>query len=390
MQRYVSIYLQNSKELEDLVKAIRKALEPHACTKKPRIPWTEIERLMDIANEIKFERKPPDIVSGLNALIDSWKFDKFLYTKVKEFVGLMPHTFVDFKEFRKNMGALFEKVTRVVVEESKKYTRFIHLLEHEGKSEFWMFLCFLAHCKYKAPEVYKILKSNLKIYNSNQLYEYNARCVLYNRDSCFLFFDDVSYSGSQMALGMQEVASVSKGKIVVGVVYASPASIRKFQQIQKEYDTSITVLNSGIIQSLSTKQLKWLDDNEVLFYTKKGLAPYRAKSLWIVMAARSPCRTFFEHKVADRVSLPAYMSTPLWNSSPIVLKQAKVVEYEANGVTYPLPRFTVSEQTKINNMAWLYGDFCDRNKRTGETYMEYDCFKPEYKTNKLEIRSNVK
>jgi hypothetical protein len=193
-----------------------------------------------------------------------------------------------------------------------------------------------------------------------------------------------------MALGMQEVASVSKGKIVVGVVYASPASIRKFQQIQKEYDTSVTVLNSGIIQSLSTKQLKWLNDNEVLFYTKKGLAPYRTKSLWIVMAARSPCRTFFEHKVADRVSLPAYMSVPLWNSSPVVLKQMKVVEYEANGIRYPLPRFTVSEQMKIKGNMWLYGNFCDRKKRTGEKYMEHDCFKPEYKTDKLEIRSNVK
>lgn len=382
MRFHGDVYIEtwNSNEFDALIEGIRNALEPHGCTKPQTIKWSEIEQLMTVTTKLKFRRKPPDISDGLSVLLDSWKFDKFLHGRVKDAFDLQPHTFISFEEFRKSMDDLFRKLAERIEIESKSCARFIHLLASNGKSQVWMMFSFLEYCRDKVPHVFKILKSKLRIYKSNIT---EGKCVLYKRDSCFLWIDDVAYSGSQLGMDLESVSAISRAKHVAGVVYASPTSIRRFEGIGKKHNSNIKVLKSGTIQSLSAKNVKWLLSNNINFFNRKGEI---VTTLWGVLGARAPCRTFFEHKVADTVSLPIYMSSKLRDASPAILVDMKVVSYESNGLSRRLPVFRAEGKNNIVAKGWLYGDFCDYRETNDNQGGERQCFKPKYKTEMLKLK----
>ena len=374
----VSVDNLNASEVSDLVRCVRTSLEKYGCSKPSSATWVELERLMNSAVSLRFVRKPVDMTSGLAILLNSWRFEKNLHAKVEGALRLLPHRFVPFSEFEGNMVLLFKKVAKQVVVENKTCTRFIHLLAGNGKSQVWMFLCFLAHCRAKAPEAYTILKSKLRIYTAEDMRK-GKQCVLYKRDSCLLWLDDVAYSGIQMSEDIKAMTTVSLSRIIVGVVYASPASFQRLRRVASNYSSKLSVFKASNIQSLSSQHLKWLDDNDVMFFSPKGLP---IESLFQILRAWAPCRTVFEHKIADALSIPTYMSLPLEYASPPVFKILDIASYEQKGTKHKLPSFPASEKHKLVSRGWLYGDFCEPKPSPM-------CFVPQYKNLKLHIPWNV-
>ena len=199
-----------------------------------------------------------------------------------------------------------------------------------------------------------------------------------------MFLDDVSYSGSQINDNLQSVLSVSESRALVGLVFASPLSVRRVRDYAKECRSHVTVLKAGTIESLSAANVKWLKENDVVFQNKSGMEVAR---LWDILRAYAPCRTFFEHKVADSVSLPAYMSMPLVYASPGSRSVSKATKYVAAGKTHIVqPGFLpdAAEKKKLVAAGWLYGAFCDMRRRRSSEYT-HDCFKPQYKTPGLHV-----
>ena len=356
----------NASQVKELVEYVRKWLEKYGCSKPSSVTWKHLERLMNDAVNLRFERKPMDMTSGLSAFLNSWKFDKQLHEKVEGALNLLPHRFVPFAEFEISMGLLFNKFVKQILVENKTCKRFILLMQW-GKSNVWIFLCFLAFCREKVPDAYMVLKSKLRIYTNKDVWT-GKQCVLYKRDSCLLWMDDVAYSGYQMELEIKKVTTVTDSRMIAGFVYASQAALQRIRRLASSYNTKVSVLKSGNIESLSSQHLKWLNDNDVKFFSQKGDF---MNSLFGVLGAWAPCRTVFEHKIADEVSVPKYMSLPLEEASPVVLQNMDVVSYELKGVKHKLRSFSSTAKQKIVSRGWLYGDFCEDNAW-------FTCFTPQY------------
>jgi hypothetical protein len=375
-----SILDEKEPYFKEIVMSIRSVLNKYSCdSEENKEFWIHVENnIFKNLKNITFERgKEPNIKKGKAELINLWKSYPFLASKIRYILDILPMQYVKYTEFVNASIKLFENICYEIIH--YKVSKFIYLNRNK-KSNNWIFFCFLKYCHDKNEKVYKLIKSKLRIYDSEILREpHYDKCYLYGSDVLHLLIDDAAYSGKQITDAITNISTYSSGHILIGVVYTNPNIIENIKKIEKYYTNNINFIHINKIDILSQDIKKEIQDNDVQFYKNKNelinYSLYNRLGLWV------DSTTYFEHKVPDYESIPRFMAEPLYESSPermlpkgdfwVKENEDKLILYTNN-----------QRNNEYKELGWIYGDFCDDHNYNA---IRQTCFTPKYKHNDLEI-----
>lgn len=192
------------------------------------------------------------------------------------------------------------KITIDLIKNKNDNSVIIIIPEEYFKSNFWMTLIFFNHIKTHNEDIFKKIKNI--IINPFNLEQKN--------DITYLFFDDVSYSGTQITQNI-----VNYNNVIVCLGYANINTIK--QKLYEETIETITIKNEGLINTLGVVNNNYIFISKNIDFLEITNKEYykEYKTILNMMGMNDTSLTIFQHKIADNLSLATgiLFNTPMLN-----------------------------------------------------------------------------
>jgi hypothetical protein len=373
----------------EVIKHMKSIVGKHGCPERKAVTWGRIEALLDRLEGLEYGREEPDVEGGLRALLSLWEADPYLHSVVKEAVEALPFQYVRFPEFQAAAATVFRGVAARLL--ARKQTGPVLAVYMGGKSNAWMLALFLEHCRRHDAGAYEMLKDKLRVHDRRVMNsKKRGQCVLRVENATLLYLDDASYSGLQLQNFIQQgfLSLPSTSDMLVGVPFVSPAAAR----LLRPY--AANVVKARVMPAINRKTLDGLRD-VALRERKPDMDGWYPRLLRDFLGlTEAPCRTIFEHKVADGVSIPKFLSMPLSDISHAAFSRRfaayiKQPRGPAPGFR-PLklkPEVSVRMQKAQDPKALALR--LGRRRVLGDAFCPlesaYECFDPQYKRDDFEL-----
>lgn len=343
----------------DLVKA-------KACMKATPVAWERVEALADRLSSHDYTRPEPDLETGIRLWLDLWTPDPYLHGVIEQVVDALPFRYIRYAEFRKAAAVMFRKAAARL--RTRKQTGPILFVNIAKKSNVWMLALFVDHCRRVDADTLALLKAKLQVYTgTGHGDKISSMCDLRAPNATLLYLDDASYSGRQIhayiTAGRMTIHESSD--ILVGLTYVSGAAAELLRPF------SAHIVKARLMPHLSAAAIKSIPEISVNRRKNANVSVWK-----LIGADRAPCRTFFEHKVADATSLPGFLTRPVADISYAAFTQAYSSYEKPDGDVVQVQERKAppaAALAKRLGRRGLFSDaFCPMKKRG-------DCFVPVYK-----------
>ena len=199
-------------------------------------------------------------------------------------------------------------------------------------------------------------------------------CAVRVPNATLLYLDDAAYSGQQIhhyiTLGNMTIPESSD--ILVGLAYISGAAAKLLRPF------SASIVKARTMPHVSADKVKSIP--VIGIHERDAAYPdseFSDDFMWnLVGADHAPCRTIFEHKVADAISLPSMLTRSLAEISYAAFTQAYSAYKKPNGRVVkvrPVKAPDAAALAERLGRRGLFSDaFCPMDERV-------NCFVPVYR-----------